>query len=307
MTCLTRDLQQAIGRTAGVTLDIGHAYKIDGGSINTCWRVATHAGHPLFLKLNERDCAEMFAAEFEGLAELRAAGDVRVPEPIAHGVADESAWLLMEHLELEPGSPAAAARLGGRSPSSIVTSANASAGIGTTPSAAPSSAMSAKPTGSGFFRTYRLGFQLGLAVENGGGTELQEKGVRLLESLPRFFTDYSPAPSLLHGDLWGGNWAMTGDGEPVIFDPAVYYGDREADIAMTELFGGFPREFYVAYEAAWPLDPGYRRRQDIYNLYHVLNHLNLFGGGLSAPGDRADGPAAERADAMERPEDGTMP
>ena len=93
-------------------LDIGHTHKIDGGSINTCWRVATRAGHPLFLKLNERDCAEMFAAEFEGLAELRSAGDVRVPEPIAHGVADESTWLLMEHLELEPGSPSAAARLG---------------------------------------------------------------------------------------------------------------------------------------------------------------------------------------------------
>jgi fructosamine-3-kinase len=83
---------------------------------------------------------------------------------------------------------------------------------------------------------------------------------------------------LLHGDLWGGNWASCG-GEPVIFDPAVYYGDRESDLAMTRLFGGFGRTFYEAYEAAWPLEPGHEARNDIYQLYHVLNHLNLFGSG----------------------------
>ncbi|RMG29588.1 MAG: fructosamine kinase family protein, partial [Gammaproteobacteria bacterium] len=94
-----------------------------------------------------------------------------------------------------------------------------------------------------------------------------------------FFTDYHPVPSLLHGDLWGGNWGTLESGEPVIFDPAVYYGDREADLAMTELFGGFGRDFRAAYEAAWPLDPGYRVRRTLYNLYHILNHLNLFGGG----------------------------
>lgn len=83
---------------------------------------------------------------------------------------------------------------------------------------------------------------------------------------------------MLHGDLWGGNWASSG-GQPVIFDPAVYYGDRETDLAMTRLFGGFGRAFYDAYEAAWPLEPGSARRQHLYQLYHVLNHLNLFGGG----------------------------
>jgi fructosamine-3-kinase len=88
---------------------------------------------------------------------------------------------------------------------------------------------------------------------------------------------HRPAPSLLHGDLWSGNTGFTADG-PVIFDPAVYYGDREADLAMTELFGGFPREFYSAYREDFPLDQGYERRKHLYNLYHLLNHLNLFGG-----------------------------
>ena len=88
--------------------------------------------------------------------------------------------------------------------------------------------------------------------------------------------------SLLHGDLWSGNAARLASGEPVIFDPAVYFGDRETDLAMTELFGGFPAAFHAAYRAAWPLDAGYPVRRTLYNLYHVLNHLNLFGGGYGA-------------------------
>jgi protein-ribulosamine 3-kinase len=93
-------------------------------------------------------------------------------------------------------------------------------------------------------------------------------------------------PSLLHGDLWGGNYATDEEGAPVIFDPAVYYGDREADLAMTELFGGFPEEFYAAYREAWPLDGGYGQRKILYKLYHVLNHANLFGGGYARQAER---------------------
>ncbi|MCU7812208.1 MAG: fructosamine kinase family protein, partial [Candidatus Thiodiazotropha sp. (ex Notomyrtea botanica)] len=85
--------------------------------------------------------------------------------------------------------------------------------------------------------------------------------------------------SLLHGDLWGGNMAYDQEGSPVIYDPAVYYGDREADLAMTELFGGFGNAFYDAYRESWPLEHGYATRKVLYNLYHILNHLNLFGSG----------------------------
>jgi fructosamine-3-kinase len=100
----------------------------------------------------------------------------------------------------------------------------------------------------------------------------------VLAGLPDLL-DHTPAPSLLHGDLWSGNADFTASGEPVIFDPAVYYGDREADLAMSELFGGFPAEFYAGYRRVYPLDGGYERRRPVYNLYHVLNHANLFGGG----------------------------
>jgi fructosamine-3-kinase len=131
---------------------------------------------------------------------------------------------------------------------------------------------------AGFWRDRRIGFQLDLAAENGYAGRLQDRGRRLLERTPAFFAGYRPAPSLLHGDLWAGNRAMLADGTPVIFDPAVYYGDREADLAMTRLFGGFGTRFYEAYDAEWPPDPGADARADLYNLYHALNHLNLFGG-----------------------------
>ena len=101
----------------------------------------------------------------------------------------------------------------------------------------------------------------------------------LVSGAAALFANYRPQPSLLHGDLWAGNAAVDQRGHPVVFDPACYYGDREADLAMTELFGGFSRDFYAAYQAAWPLDQGYGVRKTFYNLYHILNHLNLFGGG----------------------------
>ena len=129
-----------------------------------------------------------------------------------------------------------------------------------------------------FWREHRLGFQLDLAKQKGISRSLTIKGEELLKELDRFFTGYVPEASLLHGDLWSGNIGYLENGEAVVFDPAVYYGDREADIAMTELFGGFPAEFYTAYNEAWPLDHGYRQRKSLYNLYHVLNHFNLFGG-----------------------------
>ncbi len=105
-------------------------------------------------------------------------------------------------------------------------------------------------------------------------------------NLAVLFVGYQPQPSLLHGDLWGGNAAVDTQGNPVIFDPACYFGDREADLAMTELFGGFGRDFYAAYQDFLPLDQGYATRKTLYNLYHILNHLHLFGGGYLSQSER---------------------
>ena len=121
-----------------------------------------------------------------------------------------------------------------------------------------------------FFRECRIEPQLEMARKNGFAINLH--------GVERMLENHHPKPSLLHGDLWAGNAGFIEDG-PVLFDPAVYYGDREADLAMTELFGGFPAEFYAAYNEAYPLDAGYEKRKHLYNLYHLLNHLNIFGGG----------------------------
>ena len=133
-----------------------------------------------------------------------------------------------------------------------------------------------------FWTKHRLGFQLDLARRNGADHRMLQQGEILKESLGVFFQGHHAEASLLHGDLWSGNYAFDQTGIPVIFDPAVYYGDREAELAMTELFGGFPADFYSAYQSAYPLDNGYKTRKTLYNLYHILNHFNLFGGGYQS-------------------------
>ncbi len=248
---------------------------VSGGDINAAWRVATDSGD-IFLKTAAADALPMFSAEAEGLSELAAAKALRVPAVLAAGHTDEHAFLALEWLPFEP-SDHNGERLLGEGLARMHRSVSERFGwhrdntIGRTPQ---HNAWS--DDWPGFFAVQRLAFQLTLAAENGFGDTLQEPGERLLARLPTFFENHAPLPSLLHGDLWGGNWASC-RGEPVVFDPAVYYGDRETDIAMTKLFGGFGRAFYDAYEAAWPLPAGSVERQALYQLYHILNHLNLFG------------------------------
>jgi fructosamine-3-kinase len=236
----------------------------------------------LFLKrlpLGERWRLE---AEVDGLARLAQAGAIRVPQVHGAGANDTEAWIELEWLDLYPADAASDARMG-------AALARLHAVTAPTFGLARDNAIGATPQPNAqsddwvaFWRERRLAFQLRLAADNGHGGRLQDRGGKLLEKLPAFLAGYRPQPSLLHGDLWGGNRAMLADGTPVVYDPAAYYGDREADLAMTRLFGGFGPRFYAAYDEAWPPDPGRAARQDLYNLYHVLNHLNLFGGGYRA-------------------------
>lgn len=242
---------------------------------SAAWRVV--CSESVWFVKTKVDALNMFIAEAEGIKALAKCQAVRVPTVLGTGVDGSEAFLVMEWLPLGRKTQHGAACMG----ESLARQHRFSAEyfgwqrsnfIGATPqfNAPIRSWME-------FFRNYRLGFQLRLAAENGYRGALQDECAKLLDNLSDFFTGYAPAPSLLHGDLWGDNWGVLASGEPVCFDPAVYYGDREADLAMTELFGGFPQAFYAAYDAAWPLDDGYTVRRDLYNLYHVLNHLNLFG------------------------------
>ncbi len=247
---------------------------LSGGSINAAYAVEGE-GRTYFVKLNTPQGAGMFAAEAEGLRELAAAEAFRVPAVIAHGVCAGRSFLVLEYLEL---SARGDERLLGRQLAGLHRKQWAQYGwwrdntIGSTPQI-----NTPEDDWITFWREHRLGFQLRLAVRNGHGGAWVGRGERLLDGLPALIGHRPPA-SLLHGDLWSGNYAFTPSGEGVIFDPAVYYGDREADLAMTELFGGFGADFYAAYRDHYPLDDGYRVRKTLYNLYHILNHLNLFGG-----------------------------
>ncbi|OGI42793.1 MAG: hypothetical protein A2150_01660 [Candidatus Muproteobacteria bacterium RBG_16_64_11] len=258
---------------------------VGGGCINSS-EVLEGGGRRYFVKSNDAARLAMFEAEAAGLAEIAASHSVRVPRPICTGLHDGRAFLVLEYLDIGGGGGNSDALLG-RQLAAMHRATHARFGwrrdntIGSTPQI-----NSEEDDWIVFYREHRLRYQLALAAESGYRGSLHTQGEVLLERLPVFFSAYSPSPSLLHGDLWGGNHAALADGTPVIFDPAVYYGDREADLAMTELFGGFGAGFYSAYRAAWPLDPGYRVRKDLYNLYHVLNHLNLFGGGYRAQAER---------------------
>jgi len=231
-----------------------------------------------FVKTGPASAIDMFEAEAEGLRELAAAGAIRVPDVFDYGVDNGEAFIAIERLSFELATAATQSLFGEQLAALHRHTADRHGWrrdntIGPTPQQNPWT-----NDWVTFFRENRLRFQLELAARNGHGGELQSLGEDLADRLPELFEGYEPQASLCHGDLWGGNWGVA-DGVPVIFDPAVYYGDRESDIAMTKLFGGFGREFYCAYERAWPMAPGHERRLDLYQLYHVLNHLNLFGAG----------------------------
>jgi len=265
----------AISDATRVPFKLLNASPISGGDINQAFCLTAADGTNHFIKLNTAKHQPLFLDEISGLESLAASDTIRTPRPITHGIAGQHSFLALEYLELKSHGDAQAL---GRQLADLHRHTAKQFGfaqdnfIGTT----------AQPNGWDnnwitFWREQRLGFQLQLAKKNGYGGKLQQLGAQLLDALPTFFSDYTPPASLLHGDLWSGNYAYLADSTPLLFDPACYYGDRESDLAMTELFGGFPAGFYTAYQTAYPLDPGYKTRRDLYQLYHILNHANLFG------------------------------
>lgn len=279
-------IEQSISDVSGNAFSIKKKSAVSGGDINQAFRLSGRFENEqedtsLFIKLNHKNRLDMFTAEAEGLEEIARADVIRVPRVIVFGIEGNQSYLVMEDLSFGGSKADSAKRLGQQLAAMHRVSASQFGWsrdntIGSTPQ--QNSFTSDWIT---FWREHRLGYQLQLAKQNGCSQSLYKNGQELQESLDKFFITYSPQASLLHGDLWSGNYAYMNNGDPVIYDPAVYYGDRETDIAMTELFGGFPADFYTAYQQAWPLDEGYQQRKTLYNLYHILNHYNLFGGGYA--------------------------
>lgn len=249
----------------------------NGGSINNAFILNSDDDQQYFIKTNRSGCQRMFEAEIKGLTAMASSNTLKVPKPLCFGDDGSQSYIVMECLEIN-GS-ANQADLGAQL-ASMHKSVVGQFGweidntIGSTlqPNAWQANWLE-------FWRENRLGFQLSLAAKNGYGGELQTLGERLLSDMQVLFDDRIVVASMLHGDLWCGNVAGLSDGTPVVYDPAFYYGDRETDLAMTYVFGGFESDFYASYQNAYPLDDGFAVRKTFYNIYHILNHMNLFGGG----------------------------
>jgi protein-ribulosamine 3-kinase len=249
---------------------------VSGGCINNGMILQTGSGHSFFLKTNPAAPEDMFEREAEGLAALRIQNGPYVPIPFCFGMD----FLLLEDLSPGPRRAGYWAEFG-RQLACLHTNNNPRFGfthdnyIGSTPQPNPWTA-----DGYVFFAEQRLIFQAQLAQQHGLLGRLQVVQVeRLAARLPELIPA-QPA-SLIHGDLWSGNAITDHAGDPALIDPAVHYGWAEAELAMTDLFGSFPQDFYAAYQEVRPLAGGFVERFPVYNLYHLLNHLNLFGRGYS--------------------------
>jgi fructosamine-3-kinase len=262
---------------------------LSGGCINQGYAVS-NGEFIYFVKLNNVSQISMFEAEALGLLEMLTSHSIRVPKPLCSGTAGDSAYLVLEWLEMSSGNPKSWEEMGRKlalmhkwnppqSPLAKGESQEGSQGgfgwkmnntIGSTPQINTWTENWAE-----FYAKHRLGYQFQLGRRRGGHFPLEKE---LLAAIPELLDEHEVQPSLVHGDLWGGNAGCMVSGEAVIFDPATYFGDREVDIAMTELFGGFPSAFYKGYNEVFPLDAGYEKRKTLYNLYHIVNHFNLFGG-----------------------------
>lgn len=278
-------LASSISQLTGTPFQIESTAPVSGGDIHYAHRLHTNQGN-FFLKTNQSSQAALFETEASSLKALSETLSITLPKVMANGIENDQAWLLLEYLELTSQGDDFQR---GKELALLHHQVNETKQfgwfednfIGTTPQH--------NNWDSSWIRFYsqnRLQPQLTLAVSKGASPVLMDKGMQLIDKLPDFFQTYQPEASPLHGDLWGGNSRFTQTGQAVFYDPASYYGDREADVAMTELFGGFSSDFYRGYNTVFPLDAGYAHRKDLYNLYHVLNHFNLFGGHYASQSER---------------------
>lgn len=273
-------------------LELRRRTSVSGGCIHAAWRLELADGGLLFAKTAKVSALALLEAEADGLASLALAAEgsgLLLPRPRALGPCGDEAVLLLDWLALDGACSSAEgwrrlgqglARLHRRSleiPCADGDGIGAGFGwprdnvIGSTPQS-----NGWLPAWGAFFRRRRLEPQLALLARRG----VRLRGsTALLERLEDWLAEHRPQPVLVHGDLWSGNAALTAGAAGALFDPAVHRADREVDLAMAQLFGGFPASFFEGYEQEWPLPQGHRSRVRLYNLYHLLNHANLFGGG----------------------------
>jgi fructosamine-3-kinase len=275
------EIEVAISQATGEKFVSDRRQGQSGGCINQATKISD-SQRDFFIKTNQVSYLDIFETEAIALKQIYTTNTIRVPQPICWGIAGDAAYLAMESLEF--GGQQDWEAMGRNLAAMHRVTSNRGFGwdrhnaIGATPQINHWT-----KDWISFWIEHRLAFQIHLAKRKSWRCTIAEE--KIYESLSRSFDNYQPQPSMVHGDLWSGNAAFV-NGEPVIFDPALYFGEREVDLAMTELFGGFPSQFYQAYQVTYPLDAGYQQRKTLYNLYHILNHFNLFGGSYGSQANR---------------------
>ena len=296
---MTSELWKAIAKAADEGLEpripsAGCSFQpVGGGCIHQSWKV-TNSDQSWFVKTNGADHLDMFQAESAGLMALSQTGTIRVPKVLACGVSQDTAWLILEHLELRRGSDSEFREMG-RQLATLHRCASPETKHGWTRSNFIGSTPQFNRLHASwlaFFRDERLAPQFDLS-----GDRFVDAGA-MLNATEALLSDHEPPASPLHGDLWAGNAAFGETGDPVVFDPAFYWGDRETDLAFTGMFGGFPPSFYDGYDAEWPRPVGYEERVPLYNLYHLLNHHHLFGEPYGHQADQAIQNLLKKADSL---------
>ena len=263
-----------ISNSIGRSFNAKQKVPIGGGCINEAFRLSD-GNLDFFIKRHHASMVDMFESECIALEQMAATDTLRVPNPLGWGVSGGYGWLVTEFLEMETCTGDSQHELGRqlarmhrvRQPYFGWCRDNT---IGSTPQPNPR-----LDDWVSFWREHRLGWQFDLARRKG---RLFEGAGQLLAELGSFFVGYEPMPSMLHGDLWSGNMSALKNGMPVVYDPASYYGDAEAEFGMVDMFGGFTPDFYRGYASEKPFAEGFESRRHLYRLYHELNHFNLFGG-----------------------------
>ena len=277
---LILSVERVIGQSTQSDSRVVSSEMISGGCINSAIRCDVDTGKRYFVKFNQ-DLPEVFRLEADGLETLRSTAMFKIPEVIGIGQTEAGTQFLV--LEFIPPAPKAKnffdtfgrqlAQMHKANDRESRFGFHGDNFIGSNPQK-----NTWNKNWTEFFAVERLGFQLKLANDNGlANSDLNQRCRKLIDQLDRFIGSQSEPPALIHGDLWSGNYLVSKDGSPVLIDPAVYYGARESEFGMIRLFGGFNSHFYNAYNESYPLTEGWEQRTEIYQLYHLLNHLNLFG------------------------------
>ena len=275
-------IETEISKTIESDFKITYREIVSGGDINESYRISD-GDTEYFVKCNDAISTDMFKAEASGLHALQQTNQFKIPKVITYGNFENNCYLVLEYLNFTGSN---SLKLFGEKLAKLHTTSLDRFGFSQDNFIGKTKQLNSWSENWGeFFTENRLAFQIDLLKQKGSNIHKDGNLIELLKILPEFLNSHQPKPSLVHGDLWQGNYGFSENGQPVLYDPACYYADHEVDLAMLELFGNPGLGFFESYKSELEIKPGYSVRKQVYNLYHILNHANLFGGSYEHQAD----------------------